>query len=489
MRSINRLRQFIARLHGDQHGSLSIVSVFTVLLLTFLLGMVMNSARTYDQKIKLQNAADAATYSGGVVLARNMNTLAFTNHLLCDVFALTAFMREARDRQSESLTPEIFDNWDRVAPFMATSPYAPFAALGRALQAKTPAERDMVRTFSEWAAAASSQMLPVLEEILATEAIPTFQRSLVQFTPTQTQNAVEEVARRHGQAWPTRTPVHGVLWRTMVDPVGGNGESQRRTLPVVDPVLDSEPDQPKFFQFAVDQRRVYANRYLADWNNEQLANFDLYGKLSQFSNLWRIFTCGQLRKLLEQEYPDRNLLMQIRKLPREFCCQPDVNALVEQDFMFVGVVYQPKRADFVPGLFRNPLASDGQAFSQIMMYVPRRRLVHNALYPPGGPSRPVVAQGRPPYQPPWALCWTEQDLVRRQSGGYFPDHRSQGRAPAWQDAWSLTAQNWSMQLVPATNAGIPAILSTQPTVGNVRGLQLPNLRNMQPGDLDWVSHH
>src|SRR5213075_1017327 len=68
-------------------GSINLATVFAILLLAFLLGMVLNVARQVDNKIKLQNAADAATYSGGIVLARGMNSVAFSNHLLCEVFA------------------------------------------------------------------------------------------------------------------------------------------------------------------------------------------------------------------------------------------------------------------------------------------------------------------------------------------------------------------------------------------------------------------
>ena len=80
---------FIGRLHRDERGSMSIVSVFAVMFLAMLLGMVMNAGRHVDGKLRMQNAADSAAYSGGVVLARGMNTLAFTNHLLCDIFATT----------------------------------------------------------------------------------------------------------------------------------------------------------------------------------------------------------------------------------------------------------------------------------------------------------------------------------------------------------------------------------------------------------------
>jgi len=101
------IKRLLARLHRDEHGTISIVTVFAVLLLVMLLGMVMNVGRTVDDKIRMQNAADSAAYSGGLVLARGMNTLAFTNHMLCDAFALTAFLREGRDRSAEAKVPPI----------------------------------------------------------------------------------------------------------------------------------------------------------------------------------------------------------------------------------------------------------------------------------------------------------------------------------------------------------------------------------------------
>ena len=56
------LPRFVLRVHRDQRGSISIASVFALLLLVFLLGMVMNSGRQVDQKVKMQNAAGASTY-------------------------------------------------------------------------------------------------------------------------------------------------------------------------------------------------------------------------------------------------------------------------------------------------------------------------------------------------------------------------------------------------------------------------------------------
>src|SRR5208283_4203515 len=121
---------FIRKLHRDERGSISIVSVFAVMFLAMLLGMIMNVGRHVDGKIRMQNAADASAYSGGVALSRGMNALAFTNHLLCDVFAVTAVLREARDENSASYTPRILAAWSKLAPIFSSSRFPKFAALG-----------------------------------------------------------------------------------------------------------------------------------------------------------------------------------------------------------------------------------------------------------------------------------------------------------------------------------------------------------------------
>lgn len=476
-------------LHGDQRGSISIVSVFALLLLVMLLGMVMNSSRQIDRKVRMQNAADSMTWSSGQVMVRSMNTLAFTNHLMADTFALTAFMREARDRDAETYTSEILANWERIGPFLATSEFPPFADLGEAITEKLPGESAMATTFGGWAAAASEMILPVLEEILATEAIPEYQRALAAATPGMAQQTASEVARRHGQAWPRPAQLNGVLWRTSVDPVAGMQESDRRSLPAVDPspyasVSGGSPGmQPAYTQAAREQRRRQANRYLADWNNESLAAFDRYGKMSQFGNLWRIFTCGHLKRLLEVEYPDRNLPFQIRSRSET---PGDQNDYLEQDYMFVGVVYERQPSELVPGVFKNPAAFDRQAFSQIEMFVPRRRLIRVRPGPGGNPPGESIG-GVPggfiilppdPAPPPPPPSGDPPDwMVVRQGGGWHPD------------GWDLATQNWAVQLVPATARHIREILSAPPYVNNVTAGNVPNWVGLTPDDVGNLTHH
>ena len=187
------------RIHRDERGTISIITVFAVMLLTMVLGMVMNVGRQVDGKIRMQNSADAAAYSGGLVLTRGMNDLAFTNHLLSEVFAMTALMREARDRNSESYVPEILAAWEKVGPVFSGSRFPKFKALGPAIVQKVPREQQLVTTFSDWVAELSQRVLPLMEGILAEEAIPKYQRAVVEAFPDIAQTATEQIALRNAR--------------------------------------------------------------------------------------------------------------------------------------------------------------------------------------------------------------------------------------------------------------------------------------------------
>lgn len=446
------------RLHADERGTISLISVFTLLLLTVLMGMVINVGRQVDNKVKLQNAADASTYSGGVVLARGMNTLAFSNHLLCDVFAMTAFLREGSQRNAESLTPEILATWRRMSPDLANSGFsagdrqpilnAPpnllaFTEVGPAIDAKVPLEQEMVRTYSDWMQAVSMRLLPTFEQILAQRMIPQFQSDVMNAIPAMAQLATDEIAKTHGPVAARRATspeVPGaVLWRAMVDPVAGAGDAQSvvdpylRTLPVVDPVNDYLPisDQIRYQQIARQQREQTATRYLRDWNDRAMQYFDDYAKMSQFGRLWRGFTCGQLEKLLEEEYPDSNLPFVIRYTPAEVGWD---QSRLNRDYMFIGVAYRPQIAATMGKVFQTKLESDAQAYAQGLLFV--------------------------------------------QGGN-----------------WDLMAQSWNFQLVPAMHESVGPILQTQPQVfgattsATSRTWKLPNLGSTNATDIRRITTH
>ncbi len=472
-RSYRGIRK-IAALPADENGAMSLVSVFAVLILTILLGMVMNVGKAADHKIRMQNAADAIAYSGGTVLARGMNALAFSNHLLCDVFALTAFMREARDRNAESFVPDILGAWNEEAPIFLQSHFAKFIPLASAIPAKTPLEQELVRAFSDWVAAASERILPTLEYILAEELIPQYQRAVVAAFPDIAQQAALEVARRNGSPSFGRGDMLGVLWRTSVVPVGGAGEWVEPTLPVVDPLNDPSPEQPQNLADAQTQRRAQAQHYLGLWNSRAMYFFDREAKMSRFSSLWRNFTCGQLEQLL-QEYEMGNLPFLIRDTGNEIV---DPNDHLDRYFTFVGVAYWHPMRPLLPGLFRHPITADTVTFAQVRVFVPRRRLIW--MYQVPGSDNPLggvpgdfpelPSEDDPP--PPGDGHW---EVVRQP----VPEH------------WDLWNQHWSCQLTPATVDTLPAILQTRPPLPEFAGwdLQLPNLAGLSTADIQYISPH
>jgi len=492
-RSYSRARHALARLadlNRDEQGTISIVSVFSMLLLAMLLGMVTNAGRQVDGKVKLQNAADAATYSGGQVLARGMNTLAFTNHLLCDIFAVTAFLREAHERNAEQMTPEILTAWGKIGPVLSKSGFPKFSALGDAMTQKVPLEQQLVRSYGDWASATADLILPLWEEILAQELVPRFQRALLVSTPRLAQIATNELARQHGLSSPDRGPMAGVLWRTSATPVGGDAEAFRRTLPAVDPVMDSAPGQAGYFNTALRQRNDLAHSYLNQWNDATLVAFDHEGKMSQFGALWRGFTCGQLDKLLNVDYPRGNLPMVIRSV------QPDQSQYIDQDFSFVGVSYWPQLTETLPGLFKNPSGNDAMAFSEVMLFIPRQRLIRVWSGGGGGPVPvPGIPIGGVPGQ---GVDLPQQGQPQApqpggQAGAVDPPRWSVGRESK-PTQWDLLNQSWTVKLIPAASAGVAAILQTTPPVtvtqnGNTRQVRVPAQGSFSQAEVEFLNNH
>lgn len=497
-------RRLARRLHRGEEGTISVVAVFAVLLFAMLLGMVMNVGRHVDGKIRLQNAADAAAYSGGVVLTRGMNTLAFTDHLLSDVFALTAFMREARDRNAESRVPGVLAAWDRAGHLLTTSNFPKFVALGQAIRQKVPREQELVTRFGDWAAASSERVLPVLETILEQQLIPEFQRAVVEAYPDVAQQAALEAAYRNGLPDRGRGPMLAALWRTNATLVGGSTEPFDRTLPVIDPEWDVVPDQQEYLDRARRQRRRYAELYLGvggrgadwswyhgnwharSWNDQALVFFDREAKMCQFANLWRSFTCAYLDELLEEEYPRSNLPQVMRTLKHEFYDDAigptDLsNAHLEHDFTFLSVAYWRRLPESLPGLFRNPMDNDDVAYAEVRMFVPRNRLEWRLYRPSESRPDPMGAIGGqfpslpsrdPEAVPSGAARW----VVARQD---FPT------------AWDIYTQHWTCQLVPASHASWSTILQTEPPLPEfaAAGIRLPDLGGLGTYDLGRISPH
>jgi len=488
-RYVGRIRQRAARVHRDERGTISIIAVFALLMFTMLLAMIMNVAFHVDDKVQMQNAADASAYSSGVMLARGMNAIAFSNHLLSDVFAMTAFLREAKDGNvggssavgTEPLSERILDAWQEAGRQLAQARFEKFAEVGPVIEELADHEREVVTTFVEMAGAIQELSLPVFEHVLEDELISEFQRDVIELLPQAAQVAAAEVALRNGQGRTAngRQMQTAVVWRTIVDsgvfPVADRstiGDPRRRVIPAIDPSSTARygGDLPQFspneangyFERAKSSRRRMALRYLQDWNTDPnyldnrenlgTAVFQREARLSMFFQLWQVATHSQLRALLELEYVDRNLPMVLRQY-------------VEQDFEFVTVVYRDHLTDTAPGVFRNPLKNLtpfntqndrlAQTYSQVRLFVPFRQMLPN----------------RTP-RPPCYLHWG-------------PNGWPQGR--------DLMNQNWTVQLVPATARATSLILQTSPPSeivtapfnGDFRG-RLPNLGNV---DINRINTH
>lgn len=480
--ALAEFRRRLGQLRRDEEGAISVLSVFAVLFLVMLSGMLMNVGWQVDGKVRMQNAADAVAWSGGAVVARGMNTLAFTNHMLADIFSVTAIMREGRDGNAASKVPRILAAWNNVAPLFQRSGFPKFATLGGAIPKKTPLEQNMVDCYSLWIAAASERILPLFEEILAQEMIPQYQRAVAAAFPDIAQATAMETARLNGDPDFGRGRMLGVLWRTTGAPVGGDFESASPSLPVADP----NDGSPEVADRARHQRDEWANRYLNDWNNQTMLAFDREGKMSQFGQLWRSFTCGQLKKLLEDEYPNTNLPFQIGTPLDQVA---DTQSFTENSFMFVGVAYWKKRPEIMPGLYRSPLTGDSLAFAQVRVFVPRERLIWIKISGGGGGggASPVPIGGVP---------GETANLPGSDTGGggtavpAGPGRWAVGREHL-PTQWDLTNQHWTCALVPAVGPNLAMILQTTPPLPEFAGagIVLPNLGGLTDADIQRINTH
>jgi hypothetical protein len=340
-------------LHSDERGTISILSVITIFALMMVLGMVINAGRQVDEKVRLQNAADAAAYSGGAVIARGLNALAFSNHLEGEIFGLVAVARtfEKMGQDPTTLNSEnaILDAWNQVGQNFAASSFPKFAALGPAIQRKVPLEKELVKNFLEMGYLYSKLVKGPLESILRGPAvqpggapdpqggvIPRFQRAIVLNTPQTAQLAAAEIARMHGNMTSTgkvsgleklhgRQPLSAILWRTNAVPVslGIENDPMQRTLPVFDPSPSSpdgqaSPSDPIYIELARCQRRRWATATSDLWMQTLLDPFyrgipnpgpggATSAKMSAMYWNFKAIQCGALNRLLDIEYRTTNL--------------------------------------------------------------------------------------------------------------------------------------------------------------------------------------
>lgn len=84
------LCRYLSRLHGDEQGKVSLLASLMMLALVALAGLIGNTGHAAKEKLETQNGADAVAYSSTLWMARGMNALTATNHLLGEATAISA---------------------------------------------------------------------------------------------------------------------------------------------------------------------------------------------------------------------------------------------------------------------------------------------------------------------------------------------------------------------------------------------------------------
>ncbi len=491
------------RCHRDQGGSITFLTVFAALVLTFLLGMVLNVGRQVDGKLRMQNAADAAAYSGGLVLARAMNSLAFTNRLLCEVFAMTSILREGHERNSDRYVPDILAAWKNIAVVFQGSSFPKFQKLGAAIPAKADAEQTLVTALSSWMAALADGppdhpeqgARVMVESILSEHWITKYQTAIVLNAAGMAQEAATTVATDDGKPNNGRGTMTATLWRMgTAQQVSGDLRDWLIVDPNGDPTAAAPgggPSPANPIPTPAARRNDFARDYLKWWNDQILGFCNVGARMSEFGLLWQHFTCGQLQKL-EQEYSDSNLPFALRPdveslfLPDVYKLPADYEAPADQYFTFLGVTTWPKAVELIPGLFQNPIPGDSIAFAECRVLVPTSRLVWVQPVPP---PPPFPMGGAPRYQwpsspapPSGAAMWQpgRQPGVEMNPINGWP-------AP---QQWNLFNQHWTCQLVPAGSSCDPTLASTE--AGQVVAILqyfVPGLSGLKSEHLQQISYH
>jgi hypothetical protein len=421
-----RVRQIAGTLHRDQRGVTSLLSLVAVMLFTMLLVMLTNVVRHIDDKVRMQNAADAAAFSGAAVLARGMNAVAFANHLQAETFALTALSRALEDRGSQT----------------------------------------------------ARQLLPVLRLVLGTpesdvpvsgdRLIPEYQRDVVAVFPDLAREATHEIALRHGlpqgrlqsnsqaqtsapASFGPRGAQAGVLWRMAGTAVSDADESDplSRTLPLVDPNSDGS-DWARLLD--VGDRQVVAAVRRLEMATEALRTLhdQLPAARRQDASLLGDAT-EYLVRLLEVDYPTTNLPLLLRS--QTGTPAPAGIADRTRDNSVVATVHRAFDREHGPRLFVNPLASrfDAVTFAQAEFFLPRPR---------------------------YRCCpWVLETPVGEMNN-----------TDPWPRDWDSSNQTWSARLVPADETAIHTILQAVPPspAGGMRPLRLDGVT---PLDIERINTH
>jgi hypothetical protein len=195
--------------------------------------------------------------------------------------------------------------------------------------------------------------------------------------------------------------------------------------------------------------------------------------MSQFSALWRSFSCGQLHKLLDEEYRDTNLPMMLHTTGNDV---HDGNAHIDQYFTFLAVVYWKKLPAWVPKVFGNS-SPDSVAYAQVQVFLPKAR----------------IEWWKDPPPPRW-IGGVPGELPDLPPDTEYPDQPSDDRPwiirrEAIPQSWDLWNQQWTCQLAPTTVSNLATILHTTPPSLAGTDFALPDFGGLSAEDIGRISTH
>jgi hypothetical protein len=153
------------------------------------------------------------------------------------------------------------------------------------------------------------------------------------------------------------------------------------------------------------------------------------------------------------------------------------------------MVYWKKPPEALPGLFQNPLEADDQAFAEVHLFIPRKRLE----WVQEGASGASGATQSPLGAVPGEIAYAPMDQSAGGSSG-----GGSGGGSTWAvgrvggpTIWNLLNQSWNCQLAPATQPALATILQSNPNLPGFSSGQykLPNLGGLGSDDLQQISPH
>ena len=90
MENSTRTTAAIRNMHADENGKVSLLASLLMLALVALAGLIGNTGHAAKEKLETQNAADSISYSSALWMARGMNALTATNHMLGEATAIAS---------------------------------------------------------------------------------------------------------------------------------------------------------------------------------------------------------------------------------------------------------------------------------------------------------------------------------------------------------------------------------------------------------------